>query len=767
MIKKLNIINILILGFLPIFLGWNIFNSEMLIGKFIDFNIPENINAAQHLVWLSTSAWSDSVNGGYRNTFISTITLQNFILYGPVYLFNSTLILGKWNLLMPLSLSGISYYIFFNHFIKFYNIKSNYWPSYYSSIQALLLSLLFTYNNFNFNETHYGSSNYVFSSALVPVTIAFFHKACIENKLGFITLISLMLTCITGGVLQNLLILFLFYFILFYFHRFNILYGLKYIFLYLFLSLYWIAPILFGVADTFKNDLARPYLPSVYSLFDVLSNRIYSTLGGRAHYEFAMPAFARLIYWIFSFFFLLMPIYLISTNVKFKNSKFISEIIFIICLLMFSIFMLKGAGPPFGEINNFIYSNFTLSSLFRTTNRFWPIFYLCLAFLYSITCYTRFKIPILIMFIFVICIPWYINQDFGIKALSKSQLNEPHINFYEFSKKPNKFHEIVNENDIFKIITKPMNYSVRFLDASGVPKSQGGDADLLFGGKGFFNTDNPNITSDFILKLEYQMYTNTNFLIENSKLFYGLGIKYFIIRKNIKPEFSPNLYYFNQHVDYAVREDVVKKIYSDNDYDIFQFVNFLPRVFTFVNFEDYLFFTNTSDRYINITYDEFYHNLILLEKIWQKYDINFFKISDSIYRFSADTVGGSFPIFLNTNFSEDWIIIPNPLNLRFNFFTDFLFNDFQNPIYHFRAPMLNNGWIINSDLMCNKIVYCDINSRGSMIFNGFIIFKPQIYLALGGLVSILLLIFLLCMALFRLTQGDIISENKNIKNKNS
>jgi len=736
------IFNVIFLLFLPLIFGWEILTTNNAIGKFIDFNVPENIEAAKRLALWSTSTWSDSINGGYRNTFASTIILQNFILYGPIFFFESTLLLGKWNVIMPLSVNGVSYFIFFTYFIKYYRRHYYYFMPKQILLESLLLSILFTFNNFTFNEIHYGSSNYVFSTAIMPAAIALFHKACIENKIGITTIASLIITCISGGILQNLVILILFYAILTYFNRFNLKYILKYILIYCILSIYWILPLLLGVTDTLKNDLARPYLPSMYSIFDVLSNRIYSTLGGRAHYEYAMTKEVRLAYWIFSFIFLLLPIYSVIKLFSFKRRKYASEINMIILALFLSIIMLKGSGPPFADFNNFIYSNFTLSSLFRTTNRIWPIYYICLAFLYSVAFIGRHRISILIILIIIICNPWYITQDYGTNALLKSQPNEPHLNFYKNSSLPNKLHEIINENENFKILTKPMNYSVRFLDKGGLPNSQGGDSDLLFGGKGFFSTDNPTITSDFLISLEYQMYTNSNFLIENVNLFRGLGIKYFINRKNIKAEFSPNLYYADNFTKYDVQDDIVIKVFSDNDIDVYKFVTYLPIIYTVNNIEELSNLKNTSNNHIKIKYDKFLIPDKLISGNWQNNNIFYTKKSDSIYQIKAVGISETFPVFLNVNFNEDWILLPNLINLRLPFIMKFASFNNEDVFHHFRGPMLNNGWIINSEYVCEIVMNCEGDSNGISNFDGFIIFKPQLFLLIGGLFSFSILVIL-------------------------
>jgi len=725
--------------------GWNFVETDLLIGKFVDFNVPENIKAAESLVWHATSTWSNMINGGSRNTFAATIILQNIILYGPVYLFDSTWILGRWNLFFPLSVSGISYFIFFIHFGTYYrgvnyDIKKN-----ICILEACLLSILFTYTNFNYNETTYGSSNYVFSSALLPVTLAVFHMACLKNKIGLCSLLSLGLTMIAGGVLQNLVVLTVFSFILAYFHRVDVRFLLKYYSLFFLLSLYWIIPVILGGSDIVANQLSTPYPPSNFQLYDVISNRIYSTLGGRVHYELSLPPFLSLSYALASGFFLLTPIYLIFAKIKDEASNFISEFATLAVLLLAVLFLLKGSGVPFGEVNTFLYMNVPAASLFRTTNRFWPFYYLCLAFMYAALSVFPWRKYILLILLLTICSPWYLSRDFGVSDALRKNPNLPRVNMYTSTKGVSEFHKILNENEDFKILTRPMSLSVKFLDDRGIQVSQGGDADLIFGGKAFFSTDNIRKSTDLFSQLEYQMYTSNEFLVDNLQLFNYLGIKYLIVKKDTNTEFSLNRPYSNGNPDYIELTGHVTKVQSSSECDIFQFDQYLPTVYTVENPEKLKILWSGVDRYISPKYDKFRTPLTLNQRKWASKGTTYNKISDSIYKFKVQEVTGVFPLFLNINFNEDWIFLPDLESIKTEFLIQVLFGSANEFNSHFRGPLQTNGWAVDSEKLCSDVITCERVESGLYNFEGFLLFKPQLFLFCGAVISLatFFLIFLI------------------------
>jgi hypothetical protein len=738
-----NLFSVIILAALPLVFGWDFVKTDLMIGKFIDFTVPENLRAAHSLVWNATSTWSNSINGGNRNTFAATVILQNLILYGPIYLFDSTWVLGKWCLLFPLSVSGISYFIFFSHFGTYYRKNHFNGKKIISILEAFTLSILFTFTNFNYNEISYGSSNYVFSCALLPMALAFFHMACLENKIGLLSLLSLGLAMIAGGVLQNLVVLITFSFVIAYFHKIEVRYLFKYCALFLFLSIFWVIPVVLGAPDIINNQLSINYPSGNYQLYDVITNRIYTAVGGRLHYELTLPPFLSLSYAIASGFFLLIPIYLIFTNIKGQASKFTSEFATLALLLIIVLFLIKGSGVPFGEVNTYLFTNVPAASLFRTINRFWPFYYLCLAFMYAaLSEFPRRKF-ILSFFIVSICSPWYLSRDFGMSEISRKAPNLPRVNMYPPAERSSKFHQIINENEDFRILTSPMSASVQFLDDSGNRVSQGGDADLILSGKAFYSTDGIQKSTNLLSQLEYQMYTNSGFLVDNQYLFKSLGIKYFIVKKDTATEFSLNRPYANRSPNYQEQNGIVTKVHSDDECDVFEFVDYLPTVYTLKDPAKLEILWGRVSSYVTFRYDDFYPPKSLQQK-WASKGITYNKISDSIYNFKTDEVTGIFPIFLNVNFDEDWILIPDPASIKLDFLMQILLQPTNDNISHFRGPLSTNGWAVNSEKLCFGVITCERVSAGSYKFEGLILFKPQMFLIVGAVFSftVFFLIFL-------------------------
>lgn len=753
--KKLifNLVCVILLIALPLVFGWSLVKTDLLVGKFIDFSVPENLKAAHSLVWNATSTWSNAINGGKRNTFAATVILQNLILYGPIYIFESTWILGKWSLIFPLSVSGISYFIFFSHFGTYYRKDHLNGKKIISILEAFALSILFTFTNFNFNEISYGSSNYVFSCALLPMALALFHMACMENKIGLLSLLSLGLAMIAGGVLQNLVVLITFSFVIAYFHKIDVRYLFKYYALFLFFSIFWIIPIVSGASDIVINQLSNHYPPGGYQLYDVILNRIYTAVGGRVHYELPLPPFLSLSYAIASGFFLVIPIYLIFINIKDHASKFTSEFVTLVLLLIIILFLIKGSGVPFGEVNTFLYMNVPVASLFRTINRFWPFYYLCLAFMYAALSEFPHRKYILLLLIVSICSPWYLSQDFGLSEISRKAPILPRVNMYPPSERASKFQQIINENEDFKILTRPMSASVKFLDNRVTQVSQGGYADLILSGKAFYSTDGIQKSTDFLSQLEYQMYTNSGFLVDNQYLFKSLGIKYFIVKKDIAAEFSLNSSYINWSLNYQEKNDIVKKVHSDAECDVFEFVDYLPTIYTIKNPEKLENILGSVSSFLPLKYDRFLPPLSLQQK-WVSKGITFNKISDSIYNFKTDEVTGTFPIFLNVNFDGDWILIPDPASIKVQSLMQILNNSTNDIISHFRGPLSTNGWAVNSEKLCSGVITCDRGAGGSYKFDGLILFKPQLFLIGGAIISfaVFFVIFIFSLWRFALTR---------------
>ena len=177
-------------------------------------------------------------------------------------------------------------------------------------------------------------------------------------------------------------------------------------------------------------------------------------------------------------------------------------------------------------------------------------------------------------------------------------------------------------------------------------------------------------------------------------------------------------------------------MFSGSECDVYQFVEYSPEVST-VNTRDELDDVfKTAERYEAQRYDRFRWPASSQLSKWAAGEVSFQKFSDSIYHVSMVTGGDSSPIFLNQNFNEDWILLPTPRYFFFDSFSQFLDLHLDSYIQHFRGPLSNNGWMLNVRGLCLKVVKCDVSAEGRYTFDGFIIFRPQLYLIAGFVISV-------------------------------
>jgi hypothetical protein len=250
-----------------------------------------------------------------------------------------------------------------------------------------------------------------------------------------------------------------------------------------------------------------------------------------------------------------------------------------------------------------------------------------------------------------------------------------------------EFYSYLNKNGDYKVITNPPTYSGKFMygNFKGIP-TEGGDASLLYGNKPFFVSDGPlGELKDVIDYLEYSMYTDENFLINNYELLKMLGIRYFIVRKNILPEHSKNSIYFNPNIEYKTNNNIL--LISTGD---------INRIYELASWNG------------------------MISVNGKELDTYYKKINSSIYYFTINAESDLIELNLNNNYSENWKL----LFIEWPFFG-------SNCSNHKVGPLNTNLWVLSTSECTKKI--SDIEG---IKITGYLYYLPQIILYLGLIISI-------------------------------
>lgn len=224
-----------------------------------------------------------------------------------------------------------------------------------------------------------GQMIFAIGYALLPIFIYTTILALNKRKLYLVLLSSIMLSILIGIDIRIALLsaLFLIIYQLFHFDyvfkntKFFVLTGVLFISIFLLIHAYWIIPLLYQSQESlpFINEFGLNNLSSI-KIDDALllhqpqwPNNIFGEIQSASIY------------------FSLLPL-LVFVNLLFKQTKLT---LMLNVAAIISIFLAKGANPPFGEVNIFLNNQLPLFNLFRDPSKFFVLLALIFALLAGIS----------------------------------------------------------------------------------------------------------------------------------------------------------------------------------------------------------------------------------------------------------------------------------------------------------------------------------------------------------------------------------------------
>lgn len=372
--------------------------------------------------------------------------------------------------------------------------------------------------------------------------------------------------------------------------------------------------------------------------------------------------------------------------------------------------------------------------------------------------------------------PWWLTGNLGMSAAIQSRI--PGFNMYDLSPGNKMLYDLNSDPHVSSIYTIPPTQSPSYIKTTlNKHASQGSDAGLLYNNKKSYEMEND--MSDFqpvMNKLEYEVYTNKNFLQENKTLLNLLNVRHIVIREDVRPNFSPNSLqfdtkYIQQELDRIEDYKLVQKLDSVS---IIENLSFLPVIYS----PTHITISNKEVSELNAIskgLNSINHPAVIFSKqnpgilspeakrVFSSFKhstlprIEFRKINPTRYIVQASSVKDSFPLIMSNSFSLQWNIVPHKtLSRRLRNDTkskanmSVIQNDNLLPpnfIQYMSAASLkketqfiangySNGWIVNPSEIC-EYVSCDLNSDDSVNFAFAIEFHPQRLFYIGLFISLL------------------------------
>lgn len=280
-----------------------------------------------------------------------------------------------------------------------------------------------------------------------------------------------------------------------------------------------------------------------------------------------------------------------------------------------------------------------------------------------------------------------------------------------------------------------------------------------------------NFNRDIYLKsIPFGIYT---YFLENNKNF-----KY--IRKyGLLSIYSLNNEFYLKKI-WASSALMLLKINDANSYEnYYKYSSLVPFIISEPNYnlrKSIIFFRNNlkkslfqliSKKNVKKGYFYFQNNIIHVStfKLYHSPEINFKRINPTEYLIKVNNVRRDFFINLNEGFSHGWKIYPLPyvkcqerIFSNNNFFSKTLQILFLQPIneeYHFFVNGYANGWLINPSKITRlgRKYYCK-DKKGSIDIEFEVIYRPQILIYLGTIISLITISFFISYLIYILIKGD-------------
>lgn len=573
---------ILLFGAIAIFLLSGLIFDGKLFGRSLDSSVPPVSYLLNNPLWHSFSTWTDTINGGTRNTFGVTLVPVNTILYLPVLFGASPPFVAAYQMVATLFIGLFFFYLLARRLLARYSLSIG-----QKQTIAVVSSCFFVLNNYLFSEMIFGSNVMYLTFVFIPLFIyALLSYWELKRFRKFYFILALICLTIISSTMQHLVLAYLLIIGL------AIAYKDRTIFfklgvLHLLLSLYWILPLLFSINEVKSFELAKDYssgLQDSPQLLDSLINSEY--FSNRNMYRMALGNGLYTSIWTINAFVLLFAS--IFCLFKITAYKIIHRKIIIFSFIIFLVALLfsKGSHEPFGSFVYLLYQYFPPLKLFRSTQHFLSFYVIAISVLFVFSAiYFQLKKKIYIYFLLLVVIinasPWWLTRDLGKENLLGS-VYYPIINQYTLTEGDRALYDLNKSPLDLSVLTIPPGLSIIFKKTSQNERSQGGDAGLMYGNKRFFATDQSMGEFSTVLdNLEHDMYTDADFFNKNANLFGILNIKYFIIRKDTAPNFSKHRKEFNLNtLEISIKQsNNVKTIYDKDDILILENKLFLPHIY--------------------------------------------------------------------------------------------------------------------------------------------------------------------------------------------
>lgn len=743
---KIIIFQIVLFIILPIYFGRDVILSDNLIGRFVDWSLPPVDILSGNAFLSSFYQWNETFNNGSRAGFVSTLIPQQLLLYAPLLFTKSVWFLARWQMIMPLVLCGLGYVFLYRTIVFENNDKVEKDSVLQNLIFPTFFGVVFTYTNLSFSTMSYGSVNSLISIAALPYAISFYLRYLDHKRFGdlFFCVITV---CLIGSMLQYLVLSYVFLGAL------SLSKGswkpfLNVAILHIAVSLYWMLPLLGMFTDIVSNELATNYANSIMgqNLYDIFFQRDFA-LGRSIYFKLLNNPLEKIIYTIGAVGTMLVPLFLLS---KFKPAN-IKTILIMYIILFIGIFLLKGTEVPFSILNKILYESFPGFSLFRSAQHFMfiiaaPISVISAIFFKDFITLNKLggKFTFLMMLVFMsLTLPWWTHSDFGFDRLQK--MSQPtSVTSFKLSEGEKRFYQLNNKKEDFKILTHPPGYSVNFrnLEYPHLFPSQGGDNGLLYGNKPFFNSDNGKNKNfgSLVDILEESMYKDQDFLKQHQEILKIMGVRYFVVRKSVKPAFSKHAPEYRQ-INYNIDQSIGRQIYEDSSIQIIELMDWLPFVWSPKSIKDLERILFLSDKYQNLS------SIALgksknINALGSFASLEYDHINPTRYSIKLSGVKGSIPIFLNFNFHSAWVLSVLPVDMTNGnsnvkmivaYIKDIFSN--SNSFNHINGPLRTNGWILDTDKICLTSMACTHNNDGTFDISLALNFWPQFLFIIGMFIS--------------------------------
>lgn len=553
----------------------NIIFVDGQVGRFIDFSLPSDIDLARTSFWSQYSLWSWGSNFGQRGNFILTLIPSSLLLFLPAYFSDSIEFLSKYQLILPIVIAGVSFYLFLN--ALFETLASQLGVKYvHERVVYSTFSVLYGLNNFTFSEASFGSIYLLLSYATFPLVGFFYLRYELTSKPIYVAS-AVVSALVCGAVIQYIIFIYAFLLtlsLLFSSRRSLLVFAVFHISA----CLYWLLPLIVSLGEVFADEAASSSYALGLRMLDVVLMRDY--FGQRYLYEKGYGADACWLYFFgVAFLFSLVIVLLI----RLKNLHLRLQIFTLMSVSIILIaFLLAGAmQAPFGTIKEIVASATPLSMLYRSSQRFLPLVYFFVHLLGMISFQTLFLanasrakglIGILYVFVFVLTFPWWFHGDVGIKYLTEERMPS-RINIYKPSKGDLEVNTLLKRcaSKSMTVLVVPLSHSLRFgVKPNAQDLTQGGDTDLTSSRCNFFAADmrgRPEI-KEVISDLEDNLYGSAEGLESSYSTLISLGVDYVVVRRDRRVEFG---HYAGIIIPfYKVDQSKFESLYSDAEVDIYR-----------------------------------------------------------------------------------------------------------------------------------------------------------------------------------------------------